>query len=163
MKDIFFVSLSTGDTAAILGSTVLLAADPALDDTNAPEEVATKLAKAMGGVVTRISMDPPAMDDWNWDHVVAALPPLLPSDSREDQIIGTLREEFARTDAKDLTIVLEVNQNYAVNASFSRSEAETLTVEDLRQSLADLATEIDRNCPRLESIEIGEILDLRPE
>ena len=67
--EVLFVHLSNGDRAAWLNEVCLASAEA--QDSDDVEEVAYNVAQALRGRVVTVEMDPPTLEDWNFDDVYA--------------------------------------------------------------------------------------------
>lgn len=71
---LYFVTLSSGETAIILNSIVVATYDPQNEPSFGIGDIAEKLSTALTLETHNIEMQTPADIDWNWDDVIELLP-----------------------------------------------------------------------------------------
>lgn len=71
---LMLVKLTTGDVGLIVNNKVVITSDPAFGDDKDVDDVAERLASALGVEIHTVETTPPPGDDWNWDDVIELLP-----------------------------------------------------------------------------------------
>lgn len=69
------IKIRCGDVALIVNDTLVMAADPSLDDVGDVDRVAERLAGATGHPLSVLALDTPLDDAWTWDEIVAERTP----------------------------------------------------------------------------------------